>query len=206
MVISKVLALTLIGRVSYHSKMFRNASAIALFALVLLTVPVRAEEFSQHFVAVNPPQPLPAFVFEDSKGQTLRLADFRGHAVLLNLWATWCGPCIEEMPALDKLQALVGADKLTIIALDQERNASVGVTAAFFKRHGVQNLQIFNDPSGRISSLLHVSVLPMSILIDSDGHEIGTVEGSVNWAEPDAVKFIEHQLAKTSNDFANHGI
>jgi thiol-disulfide isomerase/thioredoxin len=160
--------------------MFRNSSAIALFILIALAVPLRAEEFSRQFTAVTPPAALPDFLFEDGKGQSLRVADFRGHALLLHLWATWCGPCVEEMPSLDALQAKIGGANLTVIAINEERSGA-DAAASFYKRHGVKNLAVYSDPSGRIASLLHARGLPMSFLIDATGHEIGRIDGSADW-------------------------
>jgi thiol-disulfide isomerase/thioredoxin len=177
---------------SGHFKMFLKPCAIALFILAVWTAPLRADDFASHFVAVTPPQALPPFLFEDGKGQLLRLADFHGHPVLLNLWASWCGPCVEEMPSLDALQSAFRSKGLAVIALSEDRGEDVA--AVFFKRHGIRNLPIYADPSGRVPSVLHAHGLPMSFLIDAQGQEIGYVEGGVDWSSPDTMAAIRSRL------------
>jgi thiol-disulfide isomerase/thioredoxin len=175
-------------------KMLFRLSAIAVFLLWLL-VPAEAEDNPGHFVVADPPVPVPEFVFEDANGQSLRLADFKGTPVLLNLWATWCGPCVQEMPSLDRLQTLLEDKKLVIIALDQERN-STQTAAAFFKRHDIRHLKVYGDPSGRVGSLLHARGLPTSFLIDANGKMEGYVAGGTDWSTPDMVSFLRVRLSE----------
>ena len=172
--------------------MLFKLSAIALF-IVLSVSSARAAEYPGGFVPANPPVALPDFVFEDAHGQNLTLADFRGRPVLLNLWATWCGPCVQEMPSLDHLQALLQDKNLVVIALDQERDALVRTTS-FFQRHDIKNLAIYTDQTGRTSSILHTKSLPMSFLVTADGKMDGFVMGSTDWDAPDMLAFIRARL------------
>lgn len=169
--------------------------AIAVFTLFLVLIgqPVRAEDLPGHFVPANPPGPLPDFVFEDGHGKQLRLQDFHGRPVLLNLWATWCGPCVQEMPSLDRLQNALADKKLVVIALDQERNGA-DLTAAFFRAHGIGNLGIYSDPSGRTTSVLHVRAMPTSLLIDANGNLNGMVVGGIDWMAPDMIAFLRSRI------------
>jgi thiol-disulfide isomerase/thioredoxin len=172
--------------------MFLKPCAIALFILAVLASPLRAEDFASRFVAITPPKALPPFLFEDGNGQSLRLADFHGHPVLLNLWATWCGPCVEEMPSLDALQNALRGKGLAVIALNEDRDGDAA--AVFFKRHGIRSLSVYTDPSGHVPSALHAHGLPMSFLIDAEGQEIGYVEGDVDWSSPDTMAAIRSRL------------
>jgi thiol-disulfide isomerase/thioredoxin len=178
--------------------MFIRLCAIALFVLPALLSPLRAGAYPGRFVPSDPPMAMPGFVFEDSRGRSLTLADFRGHPVLLNLWATWCGPCVEEMPSLDQLQADMKNQNLIVIALDQERDSGTAA-AAYFRRHDIRNLTVFNDPSERTSSLLHVSGLPTSFLIDAKGMMRGFVVGSAAWASPEMEALVRSRIVKPGN-------
>ena len=168
--------------------------AIAVFVLTLAAMPVRAAGLHGQFFKTVPPQPLPDFVFEDEHGQILRLADFRGHAVLLNLWASWCGPCVEEMPSLDALQGQAGNANLIVIAIDEQHSAP-SEAEAFYKRHSIKNLKIYVDPTGRIASALHARGLPATFLIDANGNSIGKVEGGLDWTSPTAATLLNEQLS-----------
>ena len=173
--------------------MFRSICAIAVFAFILVSS-AHAEDNPGHFIVATPPVPMPDFVFEDHNGKSMTLADFKGHPVLLNLWASWCGPCVEEMPSLDRLQGLLANKGLIVIALDQERNGAE-IAAEFFKRHGIKNLSVYSDPSGRVASLLHARGLPTSFLIRADGKLDGAVAGGTDWSAPDMVAFLRSRLA-----------
>src|SRR3546814_13473250 len=94
------------------------------------------------------PRELPDVHFMDGSGKRLSLADFRGKLVLLNLWATWCGPCREEMPTLDRLQATLGGSDFEVVALSIDR-AGMGVVDAFYAEIGVQSLARSIDESGK---------------------------------------------------------
>lgn len=177
--------------------MFFRLSAIAVFILILWS-PVEASQYPGDFQPANPPGPLPAFVFADSQGNSASLNDFRGRPVLLNLWATWCGPCVQEMPSLDRLQSLLADKNLVVVALDQERD-SADRTTSFFKRYNIKNLSVYSDPSGgRISTLLRAHGLPISILINPDGTMNGFVSGGTDWSSPDMVAFLRARLSKHS--------
>ena len=100
------------------------------------------------FVFRKAPGKLPDISFVNGEGKPASLKDFAGKVVLLNLWATWCAPCREEMPALDKLQAELGSDKFQVVALAIDK-AGVEGAKKFFADTGVKHLQVFADPTAR---------------------------------------------------------
>jgi thiol-disulfide isomerase/thioredoxin len=153
----------------------------------------RASDFAAHFIATNPPIPMPLLSFEDSTGHALGLKDFEGRYILLNLWATWCGPCAHELPSLSALQGQFDMKRLTIIALTEDVDGR-DIVQGFYKRHGIQHLAVYVDNTGRAPALLHARGLPTSYLINVKGEEIGRVEGEANWAAPDAVSFLKEQI------------
>lgn len=176
--------------------MFFRLSAIVLFVVVFV-LPAQANDLPGHFVPFDPPNDFPPLVFEDGHGQSLTMADFKGRPVLFNLWASWCGPCVQEMPSLDRLQGLLADQHLAVIALDQERDGAE-VAAAFFKRHAIKNLGLYNDPTGRISSTLHARGLPISFLIDASGKCLGYVMGGTDWSAPEMLAFLRERLSASS--------
>src|SRR5207245_6917681 len=110
------------GRAESGGRRAMNPLAGVLCALVLAAAaPARAEEAPQNLVLYDAPKPVPDLGFEDGSGKALRLADFRGRVVVLNLWATWCLPCRKEMPTLDRLQAQLGGSAFEVVAISIDR-------------------------------------------------------------------------------------
>jgi thiol-disulfide isomerase/thioredoxin len=153
--------------------------------------PLRGE--MQHFVLQAAPAAMPDISFLDGAQQPRTLADFRGRVVLLNLWATWCGPCVEEMPSLLKLQATLASDKFTVLALSQDR-AGLPLVQKFYQEHHLSGLDMFADRSSSASHSLKLRGLPTSLLLDRDGRELGRLEGSADWSSPEALALIRYYL------------
>ncbi|MEQ1576418.1 MAG: redoxin family protein [Hyphomicrobium sp.] len=141
------------------------------------------------FVRKNPPVALAEFSFTDGTGKTRTLADFSGKTVLLNLWATWCAPCREEMPSLDRLQKELGSDTFEVVALAVDRT---GVEAAgkFLKSIGVEHLKLYADPTTKSGTALRVLGMPTTILVTADGKEAGRLAGPAAWDSDEAKKLI----------------
>jgi thiol-disulfide isomerase/thioredoxin len=144
-----------------------------------------AEQQLGEFIPTKTPQPAPDVSFVDADGKMVPLSQFKGKPVLVNLWATWCQPCVEEMPALDRLQESLG-DKLTVLAISEDHGGSK-VVQAFVNKLGFPNLKIFLDPSGKFGDAFKVYGLPTSIMIDDAGKVRGRVVGIADW-DDDAVR------------------
>lgn len=121
----------------------------------------------------------PATAFEDPDGEPASLADFRGKPVLLNLWATWCAPCIAEMPTLDRLAARE-SDRMHVLTVSQDLDGRQKVEA-FFARQGYRNLETWLDPQMALMSELKADTLPTTILYDAEGKELWRVVGMEDW-------------------------
>lgn len=145
------------------------------------------------FVYKSAPEAIPAFPFFDKDQQTRTIEAFKGKVVLLNLWATWCGPCREEMPALDRLQKEMGSDKFEVVAVSVDKNG-FEKAREFMKEAGVQSLNFYADPSARAASQVKAIGMPATLLIDRQGREIGRLLGPAEWDSPDAKRLIEAQL------------
>ena len=144
------------------------------------------------FQPATSPVNLSSLDFLDPDGQPVTLADFSGKTVLLNLWATWCVPCREEMPALDQLQAEAGGDNFTVLALNVDRP---GVDTNRFLREVEVTLANYADPDlGAFRALQakgFVTGLPTTIMIGADGCDLGVMRAPAEWASPDALALVE---------------
>lgn len=134
-------------------------------------------------------------VLETKDGRKLSLADFRGRFVLLNVWATWCPPCVKEMPSLDRLQALKGDSAFEVVALSIDRQG-LSVVEPFFQRIGISNLAIYLDREAASMSALKITGLPTTVLVDPAGREIGRWPGAKEWDHDVTVAEIESLIQK----------
>lgn len=142
-----------------------------------------------NFVPAREPLALEEVTFTDGEGRPLTLADFEGRTVLLNLWATWCAPCREEMPALDRLQAQAGSDAFTVLALSVDRGG-IEKPRGFLEEIGIEHLALYHDPSGRAGVKLGAFGLPTTLLIGPDGRSLGRLVGPAHWDAPEAVALV----------------
>ena len=141
---------------------------------------------------------LPDLTFKDSAGHEHTLAEWRGRTVLLNLWATWCVPCREEMPALDTLQADLGGSKFDVVAVNIDtRDPQKPLN--FLKEIGVSHLAYYADQSARVFEDLKSAGkafgMPTTIIVDRSGCEIGTMAGPAEWASDDGMKLVSAAIA-----------
>jgi thiol-disulfide isomerase/thioredoxin len=117
----------------------------------------------------------------------VKLADLKGKPVLVNLWATWCAPCVKELPTLDKL-AKSGAVSVVAVSQDTAPHASV---VAFLQAHQISTLQPYQDSNMGLSGALGPdTVLPTSILLDANGKEVWRYVGDLDWTSPEAAKLL----------------
>jgi thiol-disulfide isomerase/thioredoxin len=142
------------------------------------------------FVFKKTPAALADVTFLNGEGKEVSLKNWRGKVVLLNLWATWCAPCREEMPALDRLQKQLGSDKFQVVALAVDKSGLEGARK-FLKDNSIDTLKLFADPTARDGTKLKVIGMPTTILIDSSGREIGRLIGPAAWDSAQAKRLIE---------------
>jgi thiol-disulfide isomerase/thioredoxin len=140
---------------------------------------------------VQPPKPLPADLsFVDADGKPVELSAYKGKVVLLNFWATWCAPCVKEMPSLDKLQGEIGKDKFIVLPLSLDGPSKPKVKP-FYADKKLENLGIYFDQGKKAMQALDVSVLPTSVLIDSQGRAIARLEGDAEWDKPESLALMK---------------
>ena len=130
-------------------------------------------------------QPIPDIVVKDGDGEDTALTEFKGSPVLVNLWASWCVPCVKELPTLDRLAAQKGP--VDVVALSQDTGPIASVTA-FLDEHGIKALDTYQDADMAMSSKAGAPVLPTSILYDREGREVWRFVGDRDWTSPDALR------------------
>lgn len=143
-------------------------TALLVWALSVGTAFAGPQGFALH----DTPQPVINVRFETEDGSRGDMEDFRGKVILVNVWATWCVPCREEMPTLDALQAELGGDRFEVVALSIDRAGSP-VVRRFYDEIGVNNLKMYVDKTMLSMTALRTVGLPTTILIDAQGRSLG---------------------------------
>lgn len=131
----------------------------------------------------------PLFAFFDEDGDKTTLEKFRGKIVVLNMWATWCAPCVHEMPTLDRLQQQLKDLDVVVVALSID-SAGAGKVREFFDEHEIQNLEVYVDPSMRAQAAFNVIGLPTTMIIDKEGRERGRLVGPAEWDDSRAADLV----------------
>jgi len=145
------------------------------------------------FKPESPARAAPEIAFTDAAGRPLSLADFHGKTVLLNFWATWCAPCVKEMPSLDRLQQRLGSDRFVVVAISVDREG-LDVVRPFLAKTQIQSLATYVDPKGASMRAFGVRGLPTTFVIDRTGREAGHIEGQAAWDTPQAEALIRYYL------------
>ena len=144
------------------------------------------------------PRPMLSPPFVDGEGRNLKLDDFSGRVVLLNIWATWCVPCREEMPTLDTLQARLGGDDFHVLPLSIDRGG-LPVVRHFYGEIGIQNLGLYLAEDIRAMAALAVAGLPTSILVDRQGRELGRLVGPSEWDSVENMAMFQTIISRRRN-------
>lgn len=131
---------------------------------------------------------LPEFVLNDPAGKQLRLSSLKGKPALINLWATWCGPCVIEMPMLNALSAKAPGG-LQVITVSQDLGTPEKV-AAFFTDRKLANLGAWLDPESELSTHYSVTTLPTTIYYDAEGREVWRFVGGHDWSSAETTKML----------------
>ncbi len=145
------------------------------------------------FSPIDPPEQITAPKFQDKMGQAVSLDSFKGKVVVLNFWATWCPPCVAEMPALDRLQSEMGGDDFAVVAVSTDRQG-IKKSAPFYRRAGIKSLALYNDTRGSLLDAFQGKNLPITVVLDREGRVVGRIEGAAQWDSPQAKALIAHYL------------
>ena len=180
----------------------RNLAAALIGVAVIATgIPAAAQtsgpplegDFGENFTFFEPPIPAPPTAFSDGSGARATVRDFKGEVVLVNFWATWCAPCVAEMPALNRLQMDLAPQGFRIVAISQDRRG-LDVVKPFYEKLGLDAMGIYLDPKGKATREYEVKGLPTSLLVDRRNRIVGMLQGPAEWDSPAAKAFMQFYL------------
>ncbi len=131
---------------------------------------------------------MPDFTLSDPAGQQLNMQSLKGKPVLVNLWATWCAPCVAELPALDKLAATLDG-KVKVLTVNQD-SGEPQKAGEFLKQRGVTRLEAWLDPKNDLAFQFGAETLPVTVMYDSQGREVWRVAGPKEWGDAETMELI----------------
>ena len=146
-----------------------------------------------NYQPTRPPVAVSGQPFFEDGGESRTIADYQGAGVVMNFWATWCAPCVREMPSLDRLQAKMPG--IRVLALSVDRGGAP-VIENFYRQHKITNLDVLADRGGKLMRKLRVRGLPTTLLIDANGNEVGRVVGPVEWDSDPILALIGRTIEK----------
>ena len=164
----------------------KTAIVLAVLYGIALSPVHAAPAMPKPMVAEKSAKPAPAVAFSDAAGRH-PLASYKGHYVLLNMWATWCAPCVAELPALTRLKAAVPG--LTVLAVNMDRGPVDA--AGFLKTHNAAMLGSLRDTDITLMRSFGAFGLPTTVLIDPKGNVVGRAEGPATWDSPDSIAYFK---------------
>jgi thiol-disulfide isomerase/thioredoxin len=133
--------------------------------------------------------------FVDETGAPVSVDSFRGKIVILNLWAAWCAPCLQEMPSLDRLAERLPQDEFTVIAVSEDRGAPEVVKRSF-ARLGLRRLKLYLDPAGKLSKEIGARGMPTTLILSADGKPLSFREGAATWDSEDTIGYLRALQAR----------
>ena len=182
----------------------------ALFAALVIvfsaaSAPARAadgpklEGHMEIFQLASGTRPRPEITWKDGNGKTVSLKDFDGKVVLVNFWATWCAPCVRELPSLDRLAASLDGQEFNVVAINIDRGGKP-VARKMLRRLKLKNLDLYLDRENTAVRRFGVRQMPTTYVFNRKGREVGKLEGAAEWDEPEAVALVKYFI-----DNPNHG-
>jgi thiol-disulfide isomerase/thioredoxin len=144
------------------------------------------------------PAPAPDLKFTDAKGKPLSLANYRGNGLVVNIWATWCGPCVAELPTLAAIGGTLAKSKILVLPISVDLDGAK-VVAPFYASHGITDLPVLLDPDGSATDVLNTDGIPVTIILNPQGQLVGRLDGSANWNSPATLALVR-QLAGPKDD------
>lgn len=149
---------------------------------------------SRNLVRVNPPAQPPDVPFYDADGKEHHLADFKGRGMVVNLWATWCVPCVHEIPSLAAAARALAPDDIAVLTLASDRGGP-GKVSDWFADHNITALPVLMDPKGELAMAFAAHGIPTTFIINKSGLVVARLEGAADWGSPEAVQLIKALVA-----------
>lgn len=136
------------------------------------------------------PIKLPIFEFYDPQGKKINNSSFIGKVSVINLWATWCPPCVRELPSFDNLASQIKGTNIKIYAVSQDRAGSK-VVPPYYKKLDIKNLDIYLDHQSSLMKIFKTPVLPTTVIIDKSGMEIARLTGEIKWDSKEVISYLK---------------
>ncbi len=172
------------------------AAGGTLAATLIAGKPKAAEigEVTRKLVRTDPRTVLPEGRFVDAEGASHEVSAFRGHGLIINFWATWCAPCVAEMPSLAVLSRALAPDDIAVLPLSSDRGGAA-VVGPWFESKGITGLPVLLDPKGALARAWGVRGLPTTVVIDREGRDCARLEGGADWGMPEVAALIRTLVA-----------
>jgi thiol-disulfide isomerase/thioredoxin len=173
------------------------ATAAGTLAVAALPRKPRAETLAplaEGLDPVSPPENPPDGVFVTPDGTTHRLDDFKGHGMVVNMWATWCAPCVAEMPSLEALSKALAPKDIAVLPLSSDRGGADAVRT-WYQAHNITGLPILLDPKGALARAFNARGIPTTVIINAGGKVVARLEGAADWSAPEAQVLIQKLVA-----------
>ena len=159
------------------------AGGASLIAVGGLRKPRAEEAPIGRLVLADPPRGLPDLRWVDAAGVGRRLGEYAGQGVILNFWATWCAPCVAEMPSLAALAPQLAADRIAVLPVSSDAQGA-GAVQRFYADHHIAGLGVWLDPKGAAPELIGAVGLPTTLIVNRAGREVGRIAGAADWNAP----------------------
>lgn len=172
----------------------RRAFMISAAALAARPAPAFAAKVAQGLFVTEPPRPLNEIDIRDNQGNPAGIATWKGKPALVNLWASWCLPCVAELPALDRLKPMIEPEGMRVIALCLDRSGAVGAVNTF-ARLGIKNLDVHVDHQRQAGEAFGAAVLPTTLLLDSEAREVARFVGGAAWDGAESLALLRTLIA-----------
>lgn len=172
----------------YISGFLRSTS---LMMLLVVRVTVASNQLvPPEFKGIEGHPKLPDGYFLAETGDTVTLNSLRGKILILHFWATWCGPCLKELPALSRLSKSLSPDRYQIVEISADAGGSSRIRQ-FLDQHSLSDITAASDPSGRLRRQLAVRGLPTTFVADQNGALLWKAEGAQDWDSPNVIQFFD---------------
>ncbi|HBK05407.1 MAG TPA: TlpA family protein disulfide reductase [Acetobacteraceae bacterium] len=171
---------------------FALAAAAGTLAATVCPRKPYAEELSplgEGLETLKPPGVAPDGVFVTRDGASHHLSEFKGRGMVVNMWATWCAPCVAEMPSLEVLSKALAPKDIAVLPLSSDRGGA-DVVAKWFQAHGIGALPVLLDPKGAMARAFQARGIPTTVIINKSGAVVARLEGAADWGTPEAAALI----------------
>jgi thiol-disulfide isomerase/thioredoxin len=177
----------------------RTVLATAAGTLAAAALPIKSQAQKLQPVAdgiehVSPPAPPPDVAFVAQDGSQHHLSEFKGRGMVVNLWATWCAPCVAEMPSLQTLAKALAPQDIAVLPLSSDRGGAEAV-AAWYRDHGITALPVLLDPKGAVAQAVNARGIPTTLIIDTGNLIVARLAGAADWGSPDAEALVRQLVA-----------